>query len=105
MPENKIQYWLTLAGVGLFSASVTAVGNALGLTRRVKVVEESVRCIHKSKDNYVLKTDQDKARESTMVLMAERAEHHAALLKTLETTTQLGLAAIYERLNKMDAGK
>ena len=105
MPESKMQYWLTLAGVGFFSSSVTAVGSTLGLTRRVKVVEESVRCIHQSKDNYLLKTDQDKAREATMVLMTERAEHHAALLKTLEATTQIGLAAIYKRLDKMDSGK
>ena len=102
MPENKMQYWLTLAGVGFFSASVTAIGNALGLTRRVKGVEESVRCIHQSKDKYLLKTDQDKARKATMVLMTERADHHTKLLENLEKSTQAGLADICAQIKLLE---
>ena len=99
--SEKLNYWLAIAGAGVLGSSITAVGNAFGFSRRIKNCEDSGKYLEGKISECYTKKEQDDKRIATMILMQERADHHAELLSKLEVSTEKGLAAIFGRLNNM----
>ena len=53
---------------GLAGAAITAIGNALGFSRRVSKVEKEVECLRTTKEKYLTKEMHDKICQSSKEL-------------------------------------
>jgi len=98
---DRTGYYLTIAVSGFIGAGLTAVGNAFGFSRRIKDVEDSVKCFNKRKEDYYTKTEQNGNRDATKELIAIRFEHHSEMIEALTVVQKEGFDGVHQRLDDL----
>ena len=107
---DRTGYYLTIGIAGFIGAGLTAVGNAFGFSRRLKSNEiatkeneeslkDVIKCLHKTKEDYYSREEQDANRDATKELMRVQLTQHTEAIEKLEKTLDSGLKEIFSRLN------
>ena len=102
--SERLNYYLTIGIAGGIGSALTAVGNAFGFSRRIKSVEDSMKCFDKRKTDYRTIKEQDINCKASIALINLESSHHANAINSLKKEQKEGFDGVHQRLDTLICG-